>query len=339
MRRATMHDVAGRAGVSLKTVSRVINAEPGVSPLLAGKVQVAARELGYRHNLAASNLRRAHQRTASFAVLVQDLSNPYSAALLRAVDNVARGFEVVMISASLDEEEERERDLVTDLINRRVDGLILMPATHDQSYLQAEVAAGFAVVTIDRPPSNLTTDSVVVDNVGGARSATAHLLDHGHQRIALITDDQRIYTAQQRLAGYRAALQDAGVPFDPDLVRAARTTPAVVAAVHELLALPNPPTALFSARNDVTRGVVVALRQAGASSWMALVGFDDLPMADVLEPAVTVVDQRASELGRRAAELLLDRLAGSEAPVQSVVLPTRLICRGSGELPPRRSLC
>ena len=335
MRRATMHDVAARAGVSLKTVSRVINAEPGVSPLLADRVESAVRELGYRHNLTASNLRRRSQRTASFAVLVQDLSNSYSAALLRAVDDVARRCEVVMISASLDEEEERERGLVAQLIKRRVDGLILMPATHDQSYLRAEVLAGFAVVTIDRPPSNLAVDSVLVDNLEGARSATAHLLERGHERIALITDDQRIYTAQQRLQGYRAALSDAGVQFDPSLVRTARTAAAASPAMHDLLGLPDPPTAVFSARNDVTRGVVMALREAGASSWMALVGFDDLPMAEVLEPPVTVVEQQTVEVGRRAAELLLQRLAGSEGPVQNVVLPTRLVQRGSGELPPR----
>lgn len=336
MRRATMHDVAGRAGVSLKTVSRVVNAEPGVSPLLAGKVQTAVRELGYRHNLAARNLRRAHQRTSSCAVLVQDLANPFSAALLRAIDDVAREYDVVMISASLDEEEDRERDLVADLIKRRVDGLILMPATSDQSYLQSEVAAGFAVVMIDRPPTNVPVDFVGVDNVGGARSATAHLLGHGHQRIALITDNQRIFTAQQRLRGYRAALREAGIDCDPGLVRSARTTPAAASAVHELLALPDPPTAIFSARNDVTRGAVMALREAGASSWMALVGFDDLPMADALEPPVTVVKQHAAKVGQRAVELLLDRLAGSEEPVQSVMLPTQLILRGSGELPPRR---
>ncbi|HYP46123.1 MAG TPA: LacI family DNA-binding transcriptional regulator [Propionibacteriaceae bacterium] len=335
MRRATMHDVAHHAGVSLKTVSRVINAERGVSPVLAGKVQAAVEQLGYRHNLAASNLRRNRQRTASFAVLVQDLSNPYSATLLRSVDDVARRHGVVMIAASLDEEEDRERDLVADLINRRVDGLILMPATHDQSYLQAEVEAGFVVVVIDRPPSNLYADSVLVDNVAGARMATRHLLEHGHRRIAIITDDQRIATAQQRLQGYQAALGQAGVTVDPHLVRSTRTVPGAVAVVHELLAMPDPPTAVFSARNAVTRGVVVGLREAGVAGSCAMVGFDDLPMADMLQPGVTVVEQQASQVGRQAAELLLNRLAGGlQAPPQEVVLPTYLIPRGSGELRP-----
>lgn len=337
MRRATMHDVADQAGVSVKTVSRVVNDEPGVSSLLAGKVRLAMQQLDYRHNLAARNLRRSQHRTASFAVLVQDLGNPYSAALLRAVDDVARRHGAMMISASLDEEEDRERDLVADLINRRVDGLILMPATHDQSYLQTEVRAGFAVVTIDRSPSNFITDSVVVDNVGGAELATTHLLAHGHRRIALITDDQRILTAQQRLQGYRSALQGASVEVDPKLIRATRTVPGAVTAVHELLALTDAPTAIFSARNEITRGVVAGLRQAGASDWMALVGFDDLPTAELLAPAVTVVDQQAGEVGRRAAELLLCRLNGCDSPPKSVVLPTYLIPRGSGELPPRRS--
>jgi LacI family transcriptional regulator len=329
-----MHDVASHAGVSLKTVSRVVNAEAGVSPALATKVQASVLLLGYRHNLAARNLRRSQQRTASFAVLVQDLSNSYSAALLRAVDDVARLNDTVMISASLDEEEERERTLVWDLIKRRVDGLILMPASHDQSYLQHELAAGFAVVTIDRPPSNLAADSVVVDNLGGARMATSHLLRHGHRRIAIISDDERIITAQQRREGYRSALEAAGLGVDRALMRSARTVAGAASAVHELLALSEPPTAIFSARNDVTRGVVVALRQVDAASTIALVGFDDLPMADVLQPALTVVEQQAMEVGRRSAGLLLERLQGSNAPPQRVVLPTYLIERGSGEIAP-----
>lgn len=335
MRRATMHDVAHHAGVSLKTVSRVVNAEPGVSPTLATKVQAAVQQLGYRHNLAARNLRRPQQRTASFAVLVQDLSNSYSAALLRAVDDVARRHEVAMISASLDEEEDRERALVADLIKRRVDGLILMPASHDQSYLEHELRAGFAVVTIDRPPNNLAADSVMVDNFGGARLATRHLIRHGHTKLAIISDDERIFTAAERRAGYRSALDGAGLPIEPELVRSARTIAGAVSAVHELLALPAPPTAIFSARNDVTHGVVVALRQLGRSGDIGLVGFDDLPLADVLQPGITVVEQQALEVGRRAAELLLERLQGSDRAPERVVLPTYLIERGSGEIKPR----
>ena len=334
MRRATMRDVASRAGVSLKTVSRVVNNELGVSPLLAERVHAAAQQLDYRHNLAARSLRLSAQGTASFAVLVQDLSNGYSASLLRAVDDLARQQDIVMIAASLDEEAERERDLVANLINRRVDGLILMPASRDQSYLAAEIRAGFKVVIIDRPAGGLDTDSVAVDNYAGARLATSHLVSHGHRRIAVVSDDLRIITAGERRAGYRAALHEAGLEVDDSLARSARTVTDAARAVLDLLAGPHPPTAIFAARNDVSQGAVVALRQAGRSADVALVGFDDFPLAEVLVPAVTVVEQQAAEVGRRAAELLLDRLGGGTGETQHVVLPTRLVVRGSGEIRP-----
>lgn len=329
-----MRDVAERAGVSLKTVSRVVNAETGVSDGLADRVRGAVQALDYRHNLAARNLRLSRQGACSFAVLVQDLSNSYSARLLRGVDELARRHHIVMIAASLEEEAERERDLVADLINRRVDGLLLMPASHDQSYLAADVEAGFKVVIIDRPPGGLDADSVLLDNVAGAQLATSHLLSRGHRRVAIVTDDQRIVTAQERLWGYRRALAAKGVDFDPGIVRTARTVADAAAQVCELLGRTDPPTAIFAARNDVTQGAVSALRERGLSQRVALVGFDDFPLADALVPAVTVVGHDAAEAGRRAAQLLLDRLAGSTLAPQHVVLATRLIQRGSGEIGP-----
>jgi LacI family transcriptional regulator len=329
-----MRDVARRAGVSLKTVSRVVNAESGVSDELAAKVREAAASLDYRHNLAARNLRLSQPGITSFAVLVQDLSNGYSAELLRAVDDVARRRQSVMIAASLDEEADRERDLVANLINRRVDGLILMPASQDLSYLAADMAAGFRVVIIDRAIGGVDTDSVLVDNVAGAALGTKHLLEHGHRRVAVVTDDQGIVTAQERLHGYRQALCAAGVTYDPELVGSARTAADASEQVMALMSRPDPPTAIFAARNDVSLGAVMALRQSGRSSEVALVGFDDFPLASVLVPALTVVAQDPAEVGRRAAGLLLDRLSGNTAAPQHLVLQTRLIARGSGEITP-----
>ncbi len=330
MRRATMRDVAALAGVSLKSVSRVVNLEPGVSPQLAETVQQAARQLDYRHNLAARYLRQSQQRTNTVAVLVQDLSNSYSAELIRAISDVAGVHDIVVISASLDEEEERERDLVANLINRRVDGLILMPASHDQSYLRAQIQAGFAVVIIDRPAGNLETDAVTVDNEGGACQATAHLISGGHRRIGIVTDDHRVLTAQARLSGYRKAMSSAGIEVDESLVRTARTRHDATLAVAELLRQPDPPTALFTARNSVTEGAVAALQQAGLSHSVALVGFDEVPTADLLTPPLTVVRQNVFEVGRLAIELLLSRLEDQSLPPRDVRIPTELVVRGSG---------
>lgn len=327
-----MRDVAALAGVSQKTVSRVVNDEAGVSEDLVRRVQKAAQQLGYRHNLAASNL-RAGRRNGSVALLVQDLSNDYSAALLRAVDDLARDQGLVVLSASLDEEEAREREIVANLIARRVDGMILMPATSSQAYLQPDVAAGFAVVMIDRVPAQVATDYVVVDNVRGAREATEHLINRGHRRIALVTDDLSIATARERREGYLAALEAAGLPADPTLMHAARTVEASRSVVDGLLGLADPPTAVFAGRNTAAVGTAVALRARGLQHEVALVGFDEIRLAELVDPGITTVDQDPAEVGRRAAAMLLARLDGTAGLPQGIVLPTRLHPRGSGEIP------
>lgn len=331
---ATMRDVAALAGVGIKTVSRVINGEAGVSDHTALRVRRAVEQLGYRHNLTASNLRRG-QRTASVGVLLQDVGNSFSAGLLRAVEDHARMRDVVVLSASLDEEEERERHLVRDFVSRRVDGLLLMPASHDQTYLQTDLRAGVAVVLVDRPPNGLDVDHVVVDNRGGTREAVEHLLERGHRRIAYIGDLSTISTARERLAGYRETLAAHGIEVDPLLVHGdIRSAEQARGLVHRLLTAHDPPTALFTARNVLTIGAVQALRDRGSSRRVALVGFDDFPMSDLLDPAVTVVRQNVERIGRTAAELLFARMDGSDAPVRQIVLPAQLMPRGSSAFGP-----
>lgn len=329
--RATMRDVAALAGVSLKTVSRVVNGEKGVSQELVERVQHAAEKLRYRHNLAASNL-RSGQRTKSVALLVQDLSNDYSATLLRVIDDTMREHGVVMFSASLDEEAERERQLVDNFIARRVDGLILMPATSSQAYLQLEMAAGFAVVVVDRVPRDLSADYVVVDNIDGARKATAHLIAHGHRRIALICDDLSIPTARDRRDGYLDMLRASGIAIDDSLIHVARTEQAATATVLKLFSSPDPPTALFTARNTITIGAVAALKTLELQSSIALVGFDDIPMADLLNPGITTVVQDLNQIGTLVAKMLLARLGGSQEHHRGIILQTALCPRGSGEI-------
>jgi LacI family transcriptional regulator len=332
-RRATMQHVAALANVSLKTVSRVINGEPGVSPVLSSQVLEAAERLGYRRNLTASNLRRG-QRTASIGVLVQDLSNDFCGELLRSVEERARERGVVVMSASLDDEPDRERDLVAGLVHRRCDGLVLMPASADQSYLLPELLAGLKVVMVDRPPTNIAVDSVTVDNRGGASSAIAHLVRHGHRRIGCLVDSLAIPTATERLDGVRAALVRAGLTVDPALEHAgARTADEAADAVATMLDLADPPTAFFCGRNVISVGAVRALRSRGLQRQLALVGFDDFATADLLEPGLTTIRQDAGAEGRQAVDLLLARLDGQDEPARSVVLPTQLIERGSGELP------
>jgi LacI family transcriptional regulator len=333
--RPTMNDVAALAGVSLKTVSRVVNGVATVDPSLTAKVQSAAAKLGYRPNLTASNLRRSDRRTSTIGMLIEDAANPFSAALMRAVEDVAHEREVRVLFASLDEDADRERDLARELIDRRVDGLVIVPAGHDHSYLNEERNAGTCLVFLDREPKLLHADAVVSDNGPGSVNAVRHLLALGHRRIGFLGDRPSISTAAQRLAGYRHALEVAHVEADEDLVRdGLATVDEAVAAAEEMLALPHPPTALFTSQNLATIGGARALRALGRQDEVAMVGFDDFPLADLLRPGISVVAQDGERMGRMAAEILFRRLDGDESPARTFVVPTQLVQRGSGEIRP-----
>jgi LacI family transcriptional regulator len=334
-RRPTMRDVASRAGVSLKTVSRVVNDEPGVSPSLVSRVQRAIVELDFRPNIGASSLRRIGGKTATVGLLLEDIDNPFSSALHRAVEDVAVPRGVMVFSASLDEDPQRERELTRAFSGRRADGLIIVPASDDQSYLTGELQAGTAIVCVDRECRGLAADSVVTTNRTGAAEAVRHLGAAGHRRIAFLGDRHTILTAQRRYEGYLDGLAALKLPTDPALVVHDLTDTAIAdGATTTLLTRPNPPTALFTAQNLVTIGALRALRRMGAEHRVALVGFDDFPLADLLDPGVTVVAQDPTAIGRTAASVLFSRLAGDASPPAIHVVPTTLIRRGSGEIPP-----
>src|SRR5215217_7120893 len=334
-RRPTMKEVATLAGVSLATVSRVVNGDGKVRPDLAERVREAVALLGYRRDLTATNLRRADRASASVGLVFDDVANPFHAALLRGVETVARTRGVLPLVGSSDEDAARERELAEAFLARRVDGLIVVPAGPDHSYLRAERDAGVALVFVDRPPAFIDADCVLSDNAGGAFAATAHLIAAGHRRIGFLGDRQRIFTATERLRGYRDALAEHGLPYDEALVRMELgSSEAAAAAAAELLAAPDPPTALFSAQNLITIGTVQRLRSLELHHKVALVGFDDLTLADAVEPGLTVVAQDPNELGRLTAEQLFARLDGNGGPTRQIEVPTRLIVRGSGEIAP-----
>jgi LacI family transcriptional regulator len=330
-----MRDVASLAGVSVKTVSRVVNDEPSVSPDVASRVREAVSTLGYRHNLAASNLRRSVRRTATVAALLQDLSNAYSASVLRAIELASHERDVVVVASSLDEEPERERMLVEGLVRRRVDGLVLMPATSRQDYLAPDLHAGLVAVFVDRRPHGVDVDSVAVDGARGAALAAQHLVAHGHHRVAFLGDLPRIETAAARLTGFTETLAAAGRPVDPSLVvTGLRSQEDATAALMGLLDLPDPPTAVFAARNTLAAGAVRALRSRCATHTTALIGFDDFPTADLLEPPLTVVRQDVEAIGAEVVSRLFARIDGDTAPTQTIVIEPVLVPRGSGEIAP-----
>jgi LacI family transcriptional regulator, galactose operon repressor len=330
-----MHDVAALAGVGLKTVSRVVNGEPGVSPTLEAKVRRAIEQLNYRRDVNASMLRRLGGKTQTIGLVLEDVANPFSSALHRAVEDSARARNVLVFAGSCDEDAHRERELIGSFRDRRVDGIIVVPASREHAYLYEEQRAGTALVFVDRPAGHLDADSVVADNVGGSVDAVEHLLSHGHRRIGFLGDLLSIPTAEGRLQGYTQSLDRAHIPRDSALVRTGlRDSDAGARAVDELLALPDPPTALFTSQNLLTIGGIRALRSAGLERRIALIGFDDVGLADLLDPAISVVAQDPHTLGRSAADVLFRRLDGERSPTVHLVVPVTLIARGSGEIGP-----
>ena len=329
--RPTMKDVATRAGVALKTVSRVVNDEPGVTPETARRVRNAINELGFRRNDSARLLRKG--QTASIGLIMEDIGDPFYSALSRAVEDVAHWNASLLFTGSSDEDPQREQELVLALCARRVDGLIVIPASGDHRYLLPEIAAGVASVFVDRPAGMIDANAVLADNIGGTRTGVTHLIRQGHRRIGFIGDAPHIYAASQRHRGYQEAMAGADLETDPSWVSMAKPAPdGIREALQRMLAGPSAITALFCGNNRIT---VLALREIAASGRrIALVGFDDFELADLVNPGVTVVAQNPAEMGRRAAELLFGRLAGTRGPTQYVELGTQLIVRGSGEIAP-----
>jgi LacI family transcriptional regulator len=330
--RPTLRDVATRAGVSYKTVSRVLNGEPGVSDATTARIQEAITALGFRRNDMARLLRMG-QSSRTIGFVIEDVSNPFFSGIARAVERSARDRGLLVITGSSDEDPLAERELVRSLIERRVDGLLIVPAGDDHTFLLPELALGTPAVFIDRPPRNIAADVVLLDNANGARQAVEHLIAHGHHRIAMLADTPRIFTAPERLRGYREALSTAGLPVDPALIRVGiHDVQQAEATTGELLGLADPPTAIFAGNN---RAAVGALRGIHANQRpTALVGFDDIELAEIFTTPLTVISHSPARMGEEACRLLWRRLDGDTAPPERVVLPTTLIPRGSGEIRP-----
>jgi LacI family transcriptional regulator len=332
VRRATMNDVARLAGVSIKTVSRVVNDEAGVHPATAERVLAAIDQLGFRRNLSARNLRRGSS-TGTIGLVLEDVGNPFYSGVTRAVEEIARLRGRQVITGSSDEDPARERELSLEFCSRRVDGLLIVPAGLQHGYLMPEMRAGTPVVFLDRPAGDVVADTVLVDNIGGTVEAVAHLASFGHRRIAFLGDAPDIFTANERLRGYREGCARAGIGYHESLVvMGPHDEESVRKALQGLQNAADPATAVVTGNNRITVHAVRAL--AGSAARPALVGFDDFELADLLSPPVTVIAHDASALGKAAADLLFARLDGDASPPRRVVLPVRLVPRGSGEQSP-----
>lgn len=325
-RRATMTDVAKLAGVSLKTVSRVINEVPTVDPDLAARVHQAAENLGFRPNFAAALL-RSGDRTATIGLLVKDLGNEFYATIASAVAGVAntRGFQLITTHSG--ENPEDEMAAVKDLCRRRVDGLLIVPTGGDHAALKKEIELGIPMVFLDREPMNLEADCVLLDNFAGAYAGARKLLNEGHTSIAVLVDTLNMATMGRRLEGVRKAFEDYGVPFDSSLVFYDVSNPEQARSRVERLILGlNPPTAIFCGNNRSAIGALMALSATGRD--VALVAFDDFYLSQLMPRSFTIIRYDNQALGSVGAELLFRRIDGDTSGPQTVVLPTELCQRG-----------
>ncbi|MCU1676832.1 MAG: LacI family transcriptional regulator [Frankiales bacterium] len=333
--RPTLRQVAALSGVSIKTVSRVLNGEPHVTQATAVKVRTAASQLGFRLNVLAREL-RAGATSTTVGLLIGDLANPFYSRMARGAERTLTARGLRLITASTDEDPDLEWALTQDMLDRRVRAVMVVPSSTDHTYLDVERRHGLPVVFIDRPPSNIVADTILIDNVAGARTATEHLLKHGHRRVAFVGDLSRLSTHTERMAGFRAAMERSGGEWERYARPDSHDETSAQANTLALLDLPTPPTALFTTNNRITTGALRALRNVADRQpdrvLPALVGFDDLDLGDVL--GVTVMSHDPEEMGRLAAEAALERIDGAVHAPRTTVIPVTLVARGSGERAP-----
>jgi LacI family transcriptional regulator len=328
--KSILRDVAAAAGVSLRTASRVLNDDPKVAVDTRARVQQAMRNLSFTPDSMARSL-RAGTDTA-VGMVVESIADPFFAAMVAAVEQAASSTGKSVLVASMHGDAARERDVVGQMLARRVAGLLLVPTTGDHAWLSTSTP----LVLVDRPAPGLDADVVGIDDQAAAADAVHHLVAHGHRRIGYISDYPLVPTSRDRLAGYRCAMAAHGLDADPQLVRAECPDPATAAqATRDLLSGNSfdAATALLSAATRCSLGVVPTLHALGRTD-VALVCFGDFAMADLLQPGVTVVDHSAEAVGAAAAARLAERLARPDLPVSTIHVPVRLVPRGSGELRP-----
>ena len=327
-----MRQVAAHARVSLKTVSRVINAESFVSPAVRLRVQASVEHLGYRHNWQASSLRRIDSRSATIGLVLRDVANALSAPLSHEIGVTALKRGVLVFTGSSNDDEDHDRALIWAFGCHRVDGLIVMGTTQNTDLLLAEHRAGTPIVWVDELGSTFDSDHVGTNDFEGTRLGVRHLIANGHRHIGYQGGLASDRTAR-RYRGYVHELSAQGWPVDEWLVHLdVRDSDAAEKAAAELLSEAQRPTALFASESLITLGAYRVLRRLDLNRQVALVGFDDLMNADLTAGGVTVITPDPVAMGRAAARLLFRRIDGDEAPAVHRLIPTRLITRGTGEI-------
>ncbi|RFU87134.1 LacI family transcriptional regulator [Streptomyces triticagri] len=322
-----MRDVAARAGVSAMTVSRVLKGSGRVGDSTRQRVLDAVSDLGYRRNETARNLRLGRQ-SGLVGLVVTNLANPFYAQLALGAEEVVQEHGLRLVLGNTAEQLAREQDLVQDLVSRRANGLIVVPSGSDQQHLSPAALDSTPLVLAARPPAGIEADTVLVDDFGGARAATARLVADGHTRVGFLGNPPTLFTGAERFRGWWSALEEAGIqPRDTWVRRGPYDVVTAEAAARELLDRADGPTAVFCANNRLTLGACRAVRGLGSAA--ALGGFDAVESADLLGVPLTLASYDPAEIGRRAARLLMDRVsddpgARPTGPPRRTIIPTSL---------------
>ncbi len=329
-RKIRLSDVALAAGTSTKTVSRVINGDARVSSDTRKRVQGEVDRLGYQVDVMARSLRKGVDDTVG--VIVPTIGDPFFATMIEEIESIALEQNLNVFIASNSRTPSTERRVVEGMLARRVAGMIIAPFMTDFGFL---ANINTPVVFLDRHANGLDSDVVLVDDFAESQKAVIHLASYGHTRIALIVDDLEIETSRKRREGYLAAHVELGLPIDESLQFLGCTNAeAAESSTYKMLAQPGVPTAIFSARSETSLGVVRALHMGNRTD-IAMVSFGDFVAADILSPAITVLDHNPRILARIAMERLIALMASGETDFPSeTIVPLHMIARGSGELPP-----
>ena len=326
----TIYDVAKKAGVAPSTVSRVINHTSYVKDSTRTRVEAAIAELGYVPNTLARGLRS--KRTHTLALMVTDITNPFFTMVARGVEDAANAADFTVIYCNTDESLEKEEKYTGILAQKQVDGVLLVPTKSNSDSVNFFQSKGIPVVVMDRSISGVQTDIVRCDSEDGSYQLTQLLIGNGHRQIAIISGPEMVSTARDRVLGYQRAIRESGQALEEMIFYGRFSQESGEHFTRLLMEKEIPPTAILGGNNFITIGILKALKSSGrrVPKDVAVVGFDDLPSSLVTDPFLTVASQPAYDMGRKAADLLLERLAGNGGKAhQHVVLPFELIIRES----------
>lgn len=326
-----MRDVAEKAGVSVSTVSHVVNETRFVSAETRGRVLSAMDDLNYQPNKLASSLRRKDKRTQTLGLLVPDSLNPFFTEALRGVEDACFKASYNVFLCNSENQPEKELEYLEDLIGKQIDGIILI-STGTQDSIALLNQNNITPVLVDRELGHNTCDSVMLENELGGQIATQYLINLGHQRIGCITGPSFLTPSAKRVLGYRKSLRDAGISIDEAMIVQGDFRPqSGFSGMNTLLALPDPPTAVFACNDMMAIGAMHAIHEAHLQipKDISIIGFDDIMFASYTMPPLTTVAQPSYEMGLIAAKILINRLSDTRSQSRQEILLPRLVIRKS----------